>query len=175
MVSQRHSIVSRRQFALAALACALLPGTLLPAAVAAQPVTRLTLRAADGTSHVFDDAALARLPWHDIVTHTAWTEGPQLFRGPRLADVLSPFAGPPIALAQRRLRLTALNDFVIEIPASDAWTFDPILAREANGVPMRVRDKGPLWLVYPRDSLPALQDPLMDERWIWQIRLIEVL
>ena len=169
MVKRRHSKVTRRQMILASAACAS-----YPALAIALPGTLLTLVLRDGTRHDFDEAALAALPWHEITTHTIWTEGPQRFRGPRLADVLSPLAGTPLALALRILHMRALNDFALNVPASDAWRFGPILAREANGVPMRVRDKGPLWLVYPRDRIPALQDPLMDERWIWQLRQIEI-
>ncbi len=44
-----------------------------------------------------------------------------------------------------------------------------------NGKPMRVRDKGPLWLVYPRDQRAELQNAVMDERWIWQLFEITVL
>ncbi|MCB1390164.1 MAG: hypothetical protein KDK12_13630 [Rhodobacteraceae bacterium] len=134
----------------------------------------LTLVLPNGQRVEFSDADIAGMQWAALATHTAWTEGLQHFRGPLLADVLSPIAGAPIDLALRNLTMTALNDFVVDVPASDAWTFRPLLAREANGRPMRVRDKGPLWLVYPRDETPALQNPLMDERWIWQIRQIEI-
>lgn len=170
MVSLRHDALSRRRVLLAAGACLMMAS---PGQASARVI--LTVILADGTRHDFSDAAIRDLPWQLIETHTAWTEGLQRFRGPRLADVLTEVAGAPFDLAQRRLRMTALNDFVVEIPASDAWTFDPILAREANGDLMRVRDKGPLWLVYPRDARVSLQDPLMDERWIWQLRTIEIL
>ncbi len=31
------------------------------------------------------------------------------------------------------------------------------------------RDKGPLWLVYPRDNDAVLQDAKYDHRWAWQL------
>lgn len=169
MVIPHCTALTRRDLLLAATACAALPAT---ARARSRPL--LTLVLPDAMQIELDEAMLAELHWHEIVTHTAWTDGPQHFRGPLLADVLSPMAGAAFDLAQRQLTMTALNDFVVELPASDAWIFHPILAREANGTPMRVRDKGPLWLVYPRDLNPALQNPVMDERWIWQLTRIEI-
>ena len=117
----------------------------------------------------------AELPFQDIHTTTQWTEGVQHFRGPLLRDVLLAHVPDAKDIRARGLRLTAINDFRIDFPAVDAWDFDCILARERNGVPMRIRDKGPLWLVYPRDSDQRLQDPLRDGRWVWQLSQIEII
>ena len=75
----------------------------------------------------------------------------------------------------RTLRVNALDDFSMDVPARDAWNFGPILARQQNGDLMSVRDKGPLWLVYPRDQNPELQTVEMDARWVWQIFEIVIL
>jgi len=48
------------------------------------------------------------------------------------------------------LKVTALNDYTIEVPIADAKEWPTILALKADGENMSVRDKGPLWLVYPR-------------------------
>lgn len=38
---------------------------------------------------------------------------------------------------------------------------------------MSVRDKGPLWVIYPYDSDPALQSEVTYARSIWQLVRIE--
>jgi len=39
---------------------------------------------------------------------------------------------------------------------------------------MSVRDKGPLWLVYPRHMNSQFGNDKYNARWIWQIATIEV-
>jgi hypothetical protein len=53
-------------------------------------------------------------------------------------------------------------------------TGGPIVAFARNGAPMPLRDKGPLWIVYPYDSNPDYQSELIYSRSIWQLDRIEV-
>lgn len=169
MPTLRPDTMSRRGLLTTAVAAAALPR---PARARARPL--LTVVSPNGSRQRYDEEDLAALTWHDIVTHTVWTDGLQTFRGPYLRDILVQTGVSADDLALRRLTLTALNDFRVDVPARDAFAFDPILARNANGQPMLVRDKGPLWLIYPRDTTPALQTPEFDERWVWQLTLIEI-
>jgi hypothetical protein len=50
------------------------------------------------------------------------------------------------------LRAKAINDYAIDIPLSDAVQGGPIVAYRLDGDTMSVRDKGPLWIVYPYDA-----------------------
>ncbi|RDW12453.1 molybdopterin-dependent oxidoreductase [Paracoccus thiocyanatus] len=135
----------------------------------------LTITEPSGRVRQLREQDIAALPWRRIATRTRWTEGVQVFRGPLLRDVLTSGGLTQSDLAGRNLLMKALNDFGTVVPADDAWSYDPVLAREMNGKPMRVRDKGPLWLVYPRDQRPELQSAVRDERWIWQLFEITVL
>lgn len=134
----------------------------------------LVIKGIDGGDLKVDEARLRALTWHDVATHTAWTDGLQKFSGPLLRDVLQLTGTSQEGLSARKLTMRALNDFEITMPASDAWDYDPIVARVMNGQPMRMRDKGPLWVVYPRDDVPELQDMRFDERWVWQLHEIEI-
>jgi hypothetical protein len=69
--------------------------------------------------------------------------------------------------------MTAINDYMIEVPVSDAVEGGPIIAFEMDGKPMSVRDKGPLWLIYPFDSNPDYQTEVFYSRSIWQLNRIE--
>lgn len=122
-----------------------------------------------GTQAVFDLPMLEGLPQHRFITQTPWDDRPVTFSGPRLRDVLA------VVRAQgRQLRASALNDYRVVIPVEDAHRFDVVIATRKNGEPMSVRDKGPLFIVYPFDSDPALKDKRYYERSIWQLKSIDV-
>ncbi|HEV8688694.1 MAG TPA: molybdopterin-dependent oxidoreductase [Ideonella sp.] len=117
----------------------------------------------------FDLDMLAALPQRKLVTHTPWHQGAQAFTGPLLRDVLA-----QAGASGRTLVAVALNDYRCEIPFEDAQRFDVIVARLLNGEPMRVRDKGPLFIVYPFDSDPQLRSDRYYARSAWQLRSLIV-
>lgn len=118
----------------------------------------------------FDAAMLAALPQHRIETSTPWTDGRKTFEGVLLADLLD-LVG---ARGAQTLRATALNDYEIVIPASDATEFGVLLAMRMDGQPLSRSGKGPVWIVYPRDGISRLRDERYDSRWVWQLARIEV-
>lgn len=155
-------------------------GALLPSA-SANPLPKasgpvvltITGRRAEGeATATFDMAMLAALPQRVVTTRTPWYEGRRRFNGPLLRDVLAE-AGMP-ALPGRTLRATALNDYRVEIPAEDALRHDVILARTLDDRPLAIRDKGPLFVMYPFDEQIELATPTYFSRCIWQLRTIEV-
>ncbi|WP_284616512.1 hypothetical protein [Aquabacterium humicola] len=117
----------------------------------------------------FDMAMLEKLPQQSYTTRTPWYSQPRKFTGPLLRDVLS------AASAQgQALRATALNDYRVDIPFDDVQRFDVLLARLLDDKPMSVRDKGPLFIIYPFDSNATLRKALYYTRCAWQLRSIEV-
>lgn len=114
---------------------------------------------------------LAGLPQHTIRTRTPWADGPQEFTGPRLADVVSlASSGAPYGT----LRVTALNDYVTTIPATDLQQYGVVLAMRIDGQRIPVRRKGPLFVMYPFDAKPELRDSRFYARAIWQVHRIDV-
>jgi hypothetical protein len=69
---------------------------------------------------------------------------------------------------------TALNDFVSPVPMSEIRKYNVLLATTMNGKQMEVSDKGPIWIVYPRNDNPELQDSKFNDRWVWQLRELRV-
>ncbi|WP_019170247.1 molybdopterin-dependent oxidoreductase [Pseudaminobacter salicylatoxidans] len=118
----------------------------------------------------FDDAMLAAFPQHRIETSTPWTDGVKLFEGVLLAELLD-FVGIDDA---QTLRAIALNEYEIVTPFSEAIEYGALLAMRMDGKPLTRRDKGPIWIVYPRDSNSRIQDEHHDSRWVWQLTRIEV-
>ena len=123
----------------------------------------------DGTSAQFDMAMLERLPQTSFTTKTPWYSQPRQFTGPLLRDVLR-----AAGAHGTQLRARALNDYRVDIPFDDAQRFDLILARLLDGTPMPVRDRGPLFAVYPFDAQPELRNAVYYSRSAWQLRSIEV-
>lgn len=123
-----------------------------------------------GETAQFDMAMLEALPQRSFTTRTPWYAQPRKFTGPLLRDLLQ-FVG---AQAQT-LRAGALNDYRIDIPFDDAIRFDVVLARLLDDQPMTVREKGPLFMIYPFDSNPVLRNALYYSRSVWQLKSIELL
>ncbi len=119
---------------------------------------------------VFDMPMLERLPQASFNTRTPWFTQSRKFTGPLLRDVLQ------AAGAQgQTLRVGALNDYRVDIPVDDTQRFDVIIARLIDDRPMAVRDKGPLFVMYPLDSRAELRSPLYFSRCAWQLKTIDIL
>lgn len=122
-----------------------------------------------GNKAVFDMAMLQALPQTTFTTMTPWEKSPVKFSGPLLRDVLS-----AVKAQGTQLKAVALNDYRISIPLEDTRRFDMVLALRMNDQPIPVRTKGPLFVVYPFDSDPSLQNPVYYERSIWQLGALEI-
>ncbi|MBR9862889.1 MAG: molybdopterin-dependent oxidoreductase [Rhodobacteraceae bacterium] len=119
-------------------------------------------------SYSLDD--ILAMPQTTVTTSNHYVEGSTVFQGPSLRYVLEQTDIKEDAM----LRMTALNDFSVDVPASDAFKYDVILAVHQNGEKMSVRDKGPIWIIYPMDDHPELSDSLYSDRLIWQLSSISV-
>ena len=116
-----------------------------------------------------DAELLASLPQHSLTTSTIWTQGTATYTGVLLADLLA-----AAGATDGTLTLTALNDYAISMPAADAAADGPLLAYLADGQPMSVRDKGPIWMIYPYDAVAAYRTEQTYARSIWQLNRIEI-
>jgi hypothetical protein len=117
----------------------------------------------------FDLAMLEALPRHEIKTGTPWTDGTTTFQGFALKDLLA-----LVKAGGETLHAVALNDYATDIPASDADR-GVIIAYKVNGDYITVREKGPLWVIYPFDEQPDLKTETIYGRSIWQLTRLEVL
>lgn len=118
---------------------------------------------------VFDIEMLKGLTIIEVETSTIWTEGLHVFTGVSLkeiVDLVQPDA--------ESLRATAVNDYSVDIPISDAIEGGPIIAYLMDGEEMSLREKGPLWLIYPYDQNEEYQNEVIYSRSIWQLDRIVV-
>lgn len=116
----------------------------------------------------FDLAMIEAMPKATIKTTTPWTEGVTTFEGVPLGELLK-----RVEAAGTELNVKALNDYAAPVPTADA-ALGAILAYKVNGAYISVRDKGPLWLIYPFDDNPDLKREEIYSRAVWQIRSIDV-
>ncbi|MYZ53531.1 molybdopterin-dependent oxidoreductase [Malikia spinosa] len=148
-------------------------GTTRTASVAAAHFTLQidgAIRTPDGARFIqLDSAAIRARPQQTVTTHTPWHDGTMTFSGPRLWDLLE-----PLKPTGKSLHITALNDYSVDIPLSDLQRYQPVLAWQLNGKALSVRDKGPLFLIYPFDAHPELHNQLYYGRSIWQIKRITI-
>lgn len=126
--------------------------------------------ASNGQDYVLIDLpALKALEPYSIKTSTVVTDGVLEFSGVLMRDVLE-----HVGARGKAVTATALNGYEIKIPVRDFVHFDVVLAWAANGQPLRADDKGPFWIVYPRDQHEVLQDIRYDYRWVWQLSSLKV-
>jgi len=116
----------------------------------------------------FDRAMLEKLGHDRVKTTTPWTDGVKTFDGIRLKTVLD-----RVGAHGATIKALALNDYTVTIPMEDL-RYDPLLAMTMDGRVLTRRDRGPLWIVYPRDAYETLMDPRFEDRWVWQARRLDV-
>jgi hypothetical protein len=123
-----------------------------------------------GKVTTFDMAMLEALPQVTMVTHTPWDGSAVVtFRGPLIRDILA-----AAGVSGTKATVTALNDYAVNIPASDFDQDGVILATRRNGQPMAIRDKGPLWVIYPLADRPDLDLYGTYAKMAWQVKAIDV-
>ncbi|NIY70852.1 molybdopterin-dependent oxidoreductase [Marivivens donghaensis] len=118
----------------------------------------------------FDMEMLEEIGATSFDTATIWTDGVQTFTGVEMRTLLD-----YLGAEGSTVRATAINDYAVDIPNDEIEEGAELVAYARNGEPMSVRDKGPLWVVYPFDSSPELQTEVKYSRSIWQMDRIEVL
>lgn len=154
--------------ALLAISAVLLSLT-LPAAATGSVI--LDIKPEKGTSEPieFDRTGLEALPQVTVNTKTPWHDGVVVFEGPLIGDVLkvTGFKGVEI-------EVIALNGYRAKIPVSDLQEFGPILALKENGEYMRIRDRGPIFVIYPFDQKPQINNEIYYSRSVWQVREIVI-
>jgi hypothetical protein len=116
------------------------------------------------------EAELLAMPQVTIRTSTEFTDGVIAFAGPLARDVIAR-AGVGKATTAH---MVAANDYAVDIPISDFHDYDVVLALSADGKRLSMRDKGPIWLVYPFDGHSELNDPIYNARSIWQLTTVEL-
>ena len=124
-----------------------------------------------GGEAVFDRAMLEALGLAKLRTATPWT-GPEVveFEGVPVTRLLD-----TVRANGDTLHTTAADGYELDLPADDMRKYAVLLALRQDGQELRPEERGPVWIVYPRDQFRGeLADETHDGRWVWQLRRIEV-
>jgi len=119
----------------------------------------------------FDLNMLEQLPQTQINTTTRWTDGQQSFVGVKVTDLLN-----LIGAKGQHIDATALDGYTApSLDVKQMQKYNVILAYKRNGNTMRVRDKGPLWMMYPVDDYPHLKSDIETQyKLIWHLRYLHI-
>lgn len=118
-------------------------------------------------AYTFTRAALAALPQSKIVTNVEGWPAKVELEGPLLTDALAA-AGIP---ADATLVATALDGYNVDLSPESRAAHQWVLAISANGTPMSIGGRGPVWLIYGTDGAAVSQD--IEATWVWALYLLE--
>lgn len=121
-----------------------------------------------GGARVLGLADLRHMGATELMTSTPWTDRPETFTGVtgrRFVEALEATGTEVIA--------EALNEYRVAIPFPVLATDDALLAYARNGEPMSVRDKGPVWIVFPFDADPRFLSDSHRAYSIWNLIRLE--
>jgi len=117
----------------------------------------------------FDLAMLKQLPQHQLLTTTPWTDGIQSFTGVLLKDLLA-----RVTNSHAGIKALAIDNFSAQISAQEINDYPIMIAYLRNGKQMKIRHKGPLWVIYPLDQYPQLKKSVYHDKMVWQLDKIQV-
>ncbi|SDF51239.1 hypothetical protein [Thalassobaculum litoreum] len=170
-------LFSHGLIAVAAMATVLLTGPLNSVAdTLAAPAGRPILVVAGaientnaGATAEFDRAQLEALAPQVLETRTPWTEGVQRFDGFPIAALFD-----LVGAKGDTVRATAINDYAVTMPIADLVESGAFVAIRQNGALMKIRERGPLWIIFPYDSDPRLTGDDFLNWSIWQLKSLEI-
>jgi hypothetical protein len=117
----------------------------------------------------FDLAMLEQLGLTRLRTWTPWSDDELEFEGVPAQRLME-----AVGATGDEVRASALNDFESTIPLADFERYPVLLATRADGKQLEVRDKGPIWIIYPWSSHAELDDLPTRRKSVWQLRSLHV-
>ncbi len=169
------NFVSRLVLLVAGLACAVVHGP-AQASELASPKGEVILSVTGRITNTngpqradFDREMLRALGEASITTSHSWADRPTTFTGVPVARLLD-----AVGAQGTKIRAVAINNYAVDLDVAELRRYPVLLAMQADGVELRLRDRGPLWIVYPRDSYRELSDESHNFKWIWQLRSLEL-
>ncbi|MCC4262999.1 molybdopterin-dependent oxidoreductase [Oceanimonas baumannii] len=118
---------------------------------------------------LFDLSMLDKLPQQSFTTDTPWTERKHLFSGVLLSELLK-----YVGAEGKTVRVVALNDYHVDIDIEVASQHPLLLATRMDGETMKIRDKGPIWLMLPLSDNKSYDTKRYHELLAWQLKTLDI-
>jgi hypothetical protein len=163
-----HCALNRRT-AILCVATLAVAGVGVASADSGKPILTISGKVAGGNAVTFDRESLEKLGLVSFETTTPWHTGKVKFEGVPLRLLMK-----QVEASGNTVQALALNDYSTDIPLADFDKYNVILALKRDGEYMPVRDKGPLFVVYPFDSDPELKTQKFYSRAAWQVKALVV-
>jgi hypothetical protein len=112
---------------------------------------------------------LEKFPLVSVRTETQWTDGVLHFRGPLMRDLLN-----DVGAAGDLIQVNGLDGRSVVIPREDIEKYDVIIACQVDGNYFSVRERGPLWIIYPWSNNPEIQSAAYYDRGIYHLSSLNV-
>jgi hypothetical protein len=122
----------------------------------------------DGAA-AFDLDMLRAMPAESFTTGSIWFDGKHEFTGVSLSTLLA-----AVGVQGGEIDAVAINDYKVIMPVPAEGDPYPIVAYLMDGAEMPVREKGPLWVIYPYDSSDDYRQETIYSRSIWQLHKLTV-
>ena len=126
-------------------------------------------RTTDGAQALFDRKLIMAIGRRELKTSNPFVKGVHRFEGVLLSELLD-----HVGAKGTTLSAVALDGYTVNIPIEDARKYPVLIATHRDGKVMRVRDKGPLWVIYPVDQYAELKVEAFSNRSIWQLKHLTV-
>ncbi|EGA71185.1 hypothetical protein VISI1226_06673 [Vibrio sinaloensis DSM 21326] len=98
-------------------------------------------------------------------TKLPWLDKSALFTGFKASDLLNYYRIDDAF----SVSFVALNDYASSSRVEDLLQYQPIIAYQMDGEKMKVRNKGPYWLVFDLDKYPEIDNAGYHSQMVWQI------
>lgn len=128
----------------------------------------LTVINPGGSLVEYSPSELEQLPTYQIETKTPWREESAVFEGVMLFDLLSANG----LIDEDSIRVTAENDYSVDLPR-ELWRTVPVMvATRADGNPLSRRVRGPFLFVIDSEDYEA-SEIAREHHLVWMVAKIE--
>ncbi len=110
----------------------------------------------------FDMAVLEALPVSTMETETPFSKGEYVFTGVQFSDFMS-----HIGASGTQVELIALNDYRVNADLDQLIEHGAMIAYKRDDAYMSIRDKGPLWIVFPWSDDPGRNWESLNVLSVW--------
>ncbi|MFM2587949.1 hypothetical protein [Vibrio sp. TBV020] len=140
---------------------------LLPMLVSLQVFSaQLVIRVGEATPITLThDEIITQFEPTSFTTSLPWYQDKKEFTGFKVSDLLKSLDIDDAF----SVSFIALNDYAASSQVSDIKEFEPIIAYQVDGKNMRIRDKGPYWLLFNIDKYPETNNAAFHSQMVWQI------
>lgn len=94
---------------------------------------------------------------------------PVIYRGVLLRDIVGEYSKRGV----NKVRLKAIDDYMVEFVRSEWMRWDIMLATRSDGKHMTIKESGPARIVMPFDTARDIDKVVYTPKWIWLVNRIE--